>query len=205
MPAPHALRPESPRHRAGAALALAALLAAHGLPAAAGPAADAALAAERLMAEGRVAEAAAALRAAGFALLDRAPALGFAEVVLVEDAVTSYGAYTPRASARYAPGEPILVYVEPVGLAAVPQEDGSVVQGFVVDLVVSDGGGAVIASAPALVQGDVRGRRRAADFFVALSFDLTGLPPGRYRLESTMRDQNSARAGSFAVEIEVGG
>jgi hypothetical protein len=51
----------------------------------------------------------------------------------------------------------------------------------------------------------VRGLRRPADFFGSLTYNLTGLPPGRYTLDSTIRDQNSGRSGSFAVEVEIGG
>lgn len=204
-PAP-AARPPRRRPAAGAGLALAALLAAAAPAprAAAGPALDAAAEAERLMAEGRVAEAAGALRAGMFALLDQAPAIGFAVVVPVEGEVEGYGSYSPRASVRYAPGEPVRLYVEPVGLAAVARDDGSLVQGFVVDLVVRDASRAVIGAAPALMASSVRVRQRPGDFFAALTYNLTGLPPGRYSLENTMRDQNSDRQGSFTFEIEVG-
>lgn len=198
--------PTRPVLRALAGLALAALLSAAPTPrAAAGPALDAAAEAERLMAAGRVAEAAAVLRAGMFALLDKAPSIGFANVALVEGEVAGYGNFTPRASARYAPGEPIRLYVEPVGLAAVAQEDGSIVQGFVIDLVIRDAGRAVIGAAPGLMESGVSVRLRPNDFFAALTYNLTGLPAGRYSLESTMRDRNSDRQGSFAVEIEVGG
>lgn len=38
-----------------------------------------------------------------------------------------------------------------------------------------------------------------------LTYSLDGIPPGKYRLVTTLRDKNSPKTGSFETAIEITG
>jgi hypothetical protein len=46
-------------------------------------------------------------------------------------------------------------------------------------------------------------RHKNREFMADMTFNLGGLAPGKYQLETTLRDRNSAKWGQFVTQVEV--
>lgn len=183
-------------------VAVAALIGGLGFQAAAGPLKDISGEVESAVAAGDSARAVDLARN----LLDEvwtAVPLGFSTVVLVQGDPSGFGIYDERETNSYKPGEPIVIYAEPFGFGYGLVQEGIYRIGFDVDLVVKSGDGAVLAELPDIMQLGLTTRRRNKEFLASITYNLTGAPPGRYVLATTLRDQNSDKAASFEMPVEI--
>lgn len=173
------------------------------LPAAAGPVADTAARIEAALAAGdgraAVAEAQALMDAVW-----QASGFGVAYAVLTEPGGAGYGLYEPRTSVVYAPGEPIVLYVETFGYGFGEPAKGLYRIALGVDLEVLSEAGDRLGLMPDIAALEHASRRRAKEFSGRITYNLTA-PPGRYILVTTLRDQHSAGTASFRNIIEVRG
>jgi len=142
-------------------------------------------AAERVTA-GQPAEAVEALREAMLAVWSAAP-LDLVMVAQATGQATGYRDYMPRDSAPYAAGEPLYVYIEPIGLRY-EVADGVYTMGLAADFLVLNQDGTILG-----------GQRNFADFpftfhvpstavYMTASFQTDNLPPADYVLQLTVRD-----------------
>lgn len=184
---------------------LAAALLALGLAgtAAAGPVADVAAGVETQMAAGDFAGALAGADAALAQVWDATPDIGIRQTLLVTEPAAGFGIYNPRPDSRFKVGEPILVYAEPFGFGYGSAGEGLYSIGFVVDLRILSESGEVLGDMPSIVNLDLNTRYKNREFQANLTYTLEGAPPGRYVLETTLHDKNSAKVGTFQNSIEI--
>lgn len=172
-------------------------------PALAGPLVDAATLAEEKLAAGDYPGA----LEAGHAILDQlwqaSPGLSFGQALLVAQNATGFGVFNPRENNVFKPGEPILIYCEPLGFAYGEPGAGLYSVNFVVDLQVLDALGNELANAPGATEFNMTSRHQNREVQANITYTLDGLPVGRYTLITTLRDKNSPRSGSFQTAIEV--
>lgn len=172
-------------------------------PLSAGPVADKAAEVETLQAAG---DSDAALLGASEILAqvwDSSPAIGIRETLLVAQPAAGYGIYNPRPDAKFKSGEPIYVYAEPYGFAYGSGGDGLYTIGFGVDLRVLSETGDVLGEMPNLADLNLTSRYQNREFQANLTYTLSGIPPGKYVLETTLHDKNSAKTGTFQTTIEI--
>ena len=62
--------------------------------------------------------------------------------------------------------------------------------------------GEVMAEARDIASLDLTSRYKNREFQANLTYTLDGIPPGGYVLETTLRDKNSAKTGTFQTEVE---
>ena len=134
---------------------------------------------------------------------DASPGLGFTEAMLVAAPATGYGIFNPRETNIFKPGESIVLYAEPYGFAYGSDSEGIYSIGFHVDLQVLNQMGEVLGDVPDVTELNLISRRQNREFQANITYDLSGLAPGQYRLVTTLRDKNSAKSGSFETEIEI--
>ncbi|MDZ4311123.1 MAG: hypothetical protein U1A24_11275 [Cypionkella sp.] len=125
------------------------------------------------------------------------------DAALVDAPVTMLGIYNPRQDDKYQIGAPILIYAEPVGYGFGSGGEGLHSFGFIVDLKVMTEAGEMLGELPSVAMLDVTSRSQNREFPANLTYTLTGLAPGRYILETTLRDKNSQKAGTFRNSIEI--
>ena len=122
--------------------------------------------------------------------------------VLARDSGRGYGLHRPREDNRYAPGESILIYVEPVGYGY--RRDGETWRfGFDTDLLVLDEAGKVLGGQEDMMRVELESRNPVTEFNLDLTYTLTGLAPGVYVLRTTLRDRYSDERVSFENEVEI--
>jgi hypothetical protein len=162
--------------------------------ASAGPAVDAATRAESLASEGKVAEAIDALSGAIDGLCQASP-LAFRKILVV-DSSSGYGVYSERADKSFKPDDKMMVYVEPVCLAA--GADGKV--SLKADLGIENTKGQVLGEAKDVFSISVPERQELS---TTLSFGVPYLRPGDYKAVFTVHDQNSSKTGTFEVPFSI--
>jgi hypothetical protein len=183
---------------------LAALLGA-ALPAVAvaGPIADKAAEIEALLDAGDAAAASAAANDLYGQIWDASPSLVIRQAVLVTEAAAGVGVYNPRETNTYKAGEPILIYAEPTGFGYGNPGEGLFAMGFGVDLKVISETGEVLGEIPDLTQVELNSRNQNREFQANITYTLNGIAPGRYVLQTTLKDKFSAKTGTFETAIEI--
>lgn len=179
------------------------LLALAAQPAQAGPLVDAATAIEARIAAGDFPGALEDGRDFLAQVWDQSPALTFGQALLVAENATGFGVFNPRANNVFKPGDPILIYCEPFGFAYGSPGAGLWSVNFIVDLQVLDASGNQLANALGATEYNMTSRHQNREVQANITFNLDGLPVGRYTLVTTLRDKNSARSGAFQTAIEI--
>jgi hypothetical protein len=134
---------------------------------------------------------------------DATQGIGFTAALPVTDAPKAYGVYNPRANTVYKVGEPILFYAEPFGYGYGTPAPGVYAITFDVDLRVLAPDGSLVAEAPGVLVVGMESRHKNREFMADMTFNLGGLPPGAYQLETTLRDRHSPKWGRFVTQIEI--
>ena len=172
-------------------------------PGLAGPVVDKATEIESLMAASNAKGAIDAASALMATVWDSSADIGIHQTVLVTEPAAGFGIYNPRPDEKFKVGEPVLIYAEPFGFGYGSGGDGLYTIGFVVDLKVMTEAGEVLGELPAVANLDLTSRYQNREFQANLTYTLTGITPGRYVLETTLRDKNSEKFGSFQNTIEI--
>lgn len=160
----------------------------------AGPLAEAATAAEAKAAAGDALGAYDTMRQA-LADFSATLPLTISKGVFTETVPTAYGIYTPRKNATFAPGEPLITYLELIGLTWKPVSDtGKQQTNFTVDFELADTKGVMLASQKTFGNFGFAGVYRNQEVFTHLTLALSGASPGDYILRYTINDTGSARS-----------
>lgn len=157
--------------------------------------------AEKALAAGQVQAAVDALETALDAVWKASP-LTFRKAVFVTATPTGFGAYLPRKDAVFTPGEPLLVYAEPIGFAWKADGDGYACD-LVMDVALRDDKGAVIFEKREMGRMALKSRARNHEFMMKLDLAIRGLPAGSYGLDGIVRDEVSQKWGKFSLAFEV--
>ena len=140
-------------------------------------------------------------RAATIAALKNAP-LGFRRILFVTEAPGGFGIYDPRPNNVFKPGEPLIVYTEPVGIAW--QQDGDKVSSkLVVDFEVRSPDGQVLGGQKAFGEFSLAAREQPIDYMAHVTINLTGAPAGAYVLGLTVHDANNGKTASADLPFEI--
>src|SRR6187431_2240912 len=111
-------------------------------------------------------------RAATIAALKNAP-LGFRRILFVTEAPGGFGIYDPRPNNVFKPGEPLIVYTEPIGIAW--QQNGDKVSSkLVVDFEVRSPDGQVLGGQKAFGDFSLAAREEPIDYMAHVTINLTG-------------------------------
>lgn len=139
----------------------------------------------------------AAAPAPSVATVQPAPAKPYAtrRALYVTRKAADFGDVEARPSNVFKPGEPLLTYIEPVGEATQSIGSDQIGFGVIVDFEVRTPEGKALATQKSMIDRDVAVKRAEGEpnFFLNLSLDLDGFPPGNYVLVYTLRDKLSGR------------
>lgn len=127
----------------------------------------------------------------------------FRRTVFVSEPPQGYGIFKERENAVFKPGEPLVVYAEPVGYAWKDNGDGTYSFGFNVDLVLKTAAGEVVAEQKDFQRLELTSRARNREFMLSLTLSIDGAPPGDYVVEYVTRDLGSDKAGTISLPFSV--
>ncbi len=162
---------------------------------------DAAAKAEALLGEGKFQESLAALDAARDAIWQKAP-LTFGKTLFVVSDPGGYGVYDLRDNNEFKPGEQLVIYTEPQGYAH--GRDGAIyLLNLKLDFEIKRKAGESLAKQENFSAWTLRSRVANREFMGKVTYNFTGIEPGEYEVVTTVRDQNSAKSGSFAMPFRI--
>ena len=121
------------------------------------------------------------------------------------DTASGFGIYSERASHIYKPGEKVVLYMEPVGYGYGSDGLGNSQIALSVDLTVLSESGEALGTFEKIGSVQVASRSHNRELFFKLDLSLDGLPPGKYRCNFLMHDQNSNKTAPFTTDIEIAG
>lgn len=121
----------------------------------------------------------------------------------VTEEAGGYGLNTPRDGAVFAPGEPLLVYAEPLGYGWRQNDDSTFTFGLSVDLVLRDPSGTVLGSQDDFQRAEITSNRQNREFFVTLTLNLTNAPVGDYILEYIVHDQITEKSATMSFPFTI--
>jgi hypothetical protein len=170
-------------------------------PSFSGEISDAGAKAEALLGEGKYQESLAALDAARDAVWLKAP-LTFGKTLFVVSDPGGYGVYDLRDNNEFKPGEQLVIYTEPQGYAH--GRDGAMyLLNLKLDFEIRNKAGESLAKQENFSAWTLRSRVANKEFMGKVTYNLTGIEPGEYEVITTVRDQNSAKTGSFAMPFKI--
>ena len=129
----------------------------------------------------------------------------FRTAAFVSEPPGGYGIYKERPSPSFAPGEPIMVYAEPVGYGWSENADGTFTFGFAIDLLIKKPDGTVVGGQENFQKVELTSRARNREFMLTLTLNLDGAPAGDYVLEYRTRDIASEKAGVISMPFRIAG
>ncbi|WP_127520295.1 hypothetical protein [Mesorhizobium sp. Z1-4] len=129
--------------------------------------------------------------------------LTFRTSLFADSKPQGFGIYVERAHNEYAPGEPIIVYAEPVGYGWHESPDGTYTFGFNVDFLLKDDEGRIVAGQENFQQLELNSRFRNREFMLVLTLTVDGAPAGSYTIEYRVRDVASDKEGTIALPFHV--
>jgi len=148
--------------------------------------------------QGQNAKAVETLRQALAQAWAKAP-LGVRRAVLVNKKAQAFSRYQPRKDNAYSGQEPVVIYVEPMGYKFKRQGDFFNF-GFSVDFAFLSSEGKVLAGQRGFGKWSFDAREPAFECFLNLTYTLTGVPPGKYAIETTLHD---IHGGQFSFQVPV--
>jgi hypothetical protein len=122
--------------------------------------------------------------------------------VLTQAPAKAYGMFVPRESNLYNSGEPIYLYVEPIGFNVI--KNGEEFEfGLIADFVIRTPDGNELYEQKEFDSWIVKSRRFITEFSINLECKITGLKMGTYILEVKLRDMNGTSTADIESEIRI--
>ena len=168
----------------------------------AGGLSDKAAEAEAALSAGKPQEAIALMRSALVEAWKATP-LSLQKAVFVAEPASGYGVYNVRPDNVFGAGQPLLIYMEPVGFTWAQQ--GSTYQSHIVadfDLLTPDG--RVLAGQKDFGSFQFVSHEHNTEYMATMTLNLTGAPAASYVLQITLRDQmNNDQSVSVRMPFEI--
>ncbi len=152
--------------------------------------------------KGNVLGAASALRQALVTVYNHS-VLKVEKAILVKSKPVGFGMIEPRNSNKFKANETIIIYVEPVGYHFARQ--GDVYKfGVTADFSVTDDKGNILGGKKRFGSWEITTRHRPLfDFFMTLTYNFTGIRPGKYFLLTTLNDRHGGGSTTIKMPFEI--
>jgi hypothetical protein len=157
--------------------------------------------AEAFADSGKFVDALAALDEAETLVWERMP-LACRRILWVADKAAGFGIYNPRESDVYGAGADMLAYAEPIGFGW--RKSGDIWHAdLAADVVIRSENGTELFSKPDFGHFPIASRVRNREFQLDLKFTLSGVPAGKYVLETTLRDTIGGKKGTCRLPFTI--
>jgi hypothetical protein len=152
--------------------------------------------------DGRTAEAFEELKRVELELWRLMTSLSARRLELIEEEPPPDGAYRPRVGNLFRKGEPVRIALEPVGYV-LKEEDGLYRLLLTTDFTVVDDRGNIYGGQRDFGRWEAASRRPVTEFLMFFTYDLGGLAPGEYVIETVVRDAYSDRTLELATPVVI--
>ena len=126
----------------------------------------------------------------------------FRHALFTSEPGKAFGIYNPRNDNVFKRGEPLLVYVEPVGFDWKPDGDLYTAH-LTVDYEIGTPQGQILAGQRGFDHFEFTSRDQNHEVMTTLKFNLSGAKPGDYVLGVTYHDRTTGKQASFDLPFKV--
>jgi hypothetical protein len=170
--------------------------------AAAGEISDLAREADAMLQSGQNAEAIEKLRQALRLAHDQSP-LAFRKAVFVSEAPAGFGIYKPRDNNVFKLGEPLIAYIEPLGVGWGKRDGGLFRALLTVDFEIRLPSGDILAGKRDFGHFEFTSREQNTEIMTHLTLNLTGARPGKYTFGVIYHDKTTGKSASVDLPFEI--
>ena len=143
------------------------------------------------------------LKKSELSMIRKMPAMTARRVVLVREKPPYYGAYNPRADNIFRRDEPILVYLEPIGYTVLTDEHGLFHFALTADFAFHSEEGEILGAGENVSRWKVSTREVMTEFHIVFTYTGASLTPGKYVIDTVVRDVNSEKKLRIRLPIVV--
>jgi hypothetical protein len=141
------------------------------------------------------------LRRAIDVVLAKSP-LVLRHVQFIKEPPRGFGIYQPRAGSVFRPGEPLIVYAEPLGVGW--KAEGGVSRTVIVtDFDVRTRDGKILGGQKEFGKFEFNSREPHHEIMTHLTITVNGAPPASYVLTATYRDLISGKSATLELPFEI--
>lgn len=140
-------------------------------------------------------------RSAFLAAWEAAP-LSVRQSLFVTTPAAGYGIYEPRGSNVFSGGEPLYIYLQPMGYGW-GDLGGSFEFGVTIGLVIRGEGGEALFENQGFMELKTQSMERPTEFFGNVTLNLTGFPQGAFALDLLLTDINGGEQTTVTMPFEV--
>ena len=126
----------------------------------------------------------------------------FRQHLFTTEAAKGFGLYNPRKDTVFKRGEPLLVYVEPVGFGWQPEGD-VYTSLLTTDYEIRTPQGQILAGQREFGRFAFASRDQNHEVMTTLTLNLSGAKPGDYVLGVTYHDKTTGKSASFDLPFKV--
>jgi hypothetical protein len=125
---------------------------------------------------------------------------------LVAAQPAGYGRFIPRVDNVFRPGEPLILYLEPVGFKVREDKNtGKYQYRLVADFNMVDAWGRVVSGRRTVGRFEGNTTQFPDRYPLTFTYSLSGLPPGEYKVETILRDLLGKKSHTVVTPIRVEG
>lgn len=132
------------------------------------------------------------------------------DLFAVPESVGGYGMYEEHISTTFAPGEDIVLYVEPVGFSyqpvapIAPDNDTLYLMNFTADVVITDPEGSILGGFQDLPISEIVSHHQNKEVNLVITLSQSSpFPEGDYALMYTVHDESSGNTFEIAKDVTI--
>ncbi|MSO77472.1 MAG: hypothetical protein EXQ87_11300 [Alphaproteobacteria bacterium] len=128
--------------------------------------------------------------------------MGFRRIVFIAEPPNGYGIYRPKPEAIFRSGEPLMIYVEPIGIGW--RQEGEQFQArLTVDFELRSPEGQILTGQKEFGRFDFNSRERNFEIMTHLTLNVTGAPAGDYVFGATYHDKITGKSANFDLKFKI--
>jgi hypothetical protein len=125
-------------------------------------------------------------------------------VLFLKNRPQAYGVYTARPDNRYpTEGQPVLIYLEPVGYRVKTNPDGSKTFGVSLDIALTDTKGKVLWGKEGFLHKELTSRHFIKEFYLLVTLTLSSAPAGDYFVSLRVNDLQANQSAAARLPLQL--
>jgi hypothetical protein len=137
------------------------------------------------------------------ALADARSALSFRKAIFVAQAGGGYGIYNQRLDNMFKSGEPLIAYVEPIGVGWAALDGGVFRSALTADFEIRSPEGRILAGKRDFGHFEFFSHEQNKEIRTDVTVTLTDAPAGKYVLGMTYHDTVTGKTANFDLPFEI--